>query len=142
LPIERTEAHCLACLAFTTTSTSASATSRKRVPFYEVLLPALGFTRKTEIPDWFQYEAAAPDDGPAAFFGVTESPAHVPNESRIAFWAESIVQVDRLAGIAAEAGARNVEGPGWEDETYYAVFFEDPCRNRLEICHRTAPVKL
>jgi hypothetical protein len=77
-------------------------------PFYEVLLPALGFTRKTEIPDWFQYDAAAPDDGPAAFFGLTESPGHVPNESRIAFWAESIVEVDRLAGIAAKAGARNV----------------------------------
>lgn len=111
-------------------------------PFYEVLLPALGFTRKTEIPDWFQYEAVAPNDGPAAFFGVTESPGHVPNESRIAFWAESVAEVDRLSGIAAEAGAGNVEGPGWEDETYYAVFFEDPCGNRLEICHRTAPVKL
>ena len=30
-------------------------------PFYEVLLPALGFTRKTEISDWVQYAAAAPD---------------------------------------------------------------------------------
>jgi hypothetical protein len=28
------------------------------------------------------------------------------------------------------------------DETYYAAFFEDPCGNRLELCHRTAPVKL
>jgi hypothetical protein len=57
--------------------------------FYEMLLPAPGFTRKTEIPDWFQYEAAAPDTGPAAFFGVTESASHVPNENRIAFWAAS-----------------------------------------------------
>ena len=54
--------------------------------FYESLLPALGFTRKTEIPGWLQYEAEAPDGGPAAFFGVTESTGHVPNESRIAFW--------------------------------------------------------
>jgi len=111
-------------------------------PFYEVLLPALGFTWKTEIPDWFQYEAAAPDDGPAAFFGVTELRSHVPNENRIAFWAESAAEVDRLAEIATRAGARKVEGPAWEDEAYYAVFFEDPCGNRLEICHRTAPVKL
>ena len=110
--------------------------------FYEGLLPALGFMRETRIPGWFQYEAAAPDDGPAAFFGVTESHGHVPNENRIAFWAESLAEVDRLAGIAAAAGAPNVEGPGWEDETYYAIFFEDPCGNRLEICHRTAPVKL
>ena len=110
--------------------------------FYESLLPALGFTRKTEIPGWLQYEAEAPDGGPAAFFGVTESTGHVPNESRIAFWVENTSELDRLTRIAACAGARNLEGPGWEDETYYAAFFEDPCGNRLELCHRTAPVKL
>lgn len=111
-------------------------------PFYETMLPALGFTRPTNIPNWFQFEGGAPGDGPAAFFGVTESRGHVPNESRIAFWAENTAAVDRLADIAARAGARNIEGPSWEDDTYYAVFFEDPCGNRLEICHRTAPVKL
>ena len=47
--------------------------------FYETLLSALGFTRKTEIPGWLQYEAEAPDGGPATFFGVTESTGHVPN---------------------------------------------------------------
>jgi hypothetical protein len=26
-------------------------------PFYEVMLPALGFARATAIPNWFQYEA-------------------------------------------------------------------------------------
>lgn len=109
--------------------------------FYETLLPALGFTRKTEIPGWLQYEAEDADCGPAAFFGVTESPGHVPNESRIAFWVESTAEVDRLTAIAARAGARNLEGPAWEDDTYYAAFFDDPCGNRLELCHRTAPVK-
>ena len=35
------------------------------------------------------------------------------------------------------AGGRNIEGPGYDEGPgYYAVFFEDPCRNRLEICHR------
>jgi catechol 2,3-dioxygenase-like lactoylglutathione lyase family enzyme len=110
--------------------------------FYETLLPALGLTRKTEIPGWLQYEAECQDGGPAAFFGVTESAGHVPNESRIAFWVESPSDLDRLTDIAARAGARNVEGPGWEDETYYAAFFDDPCGNRLELCYRTAPVKL
>ena len=110
--------------------------------FYESLLPALGFTRKTEIPGWLQYEAEASNGGPSAFFGVTESPGHVPNESRIAFWVENTSKLDRLTYIAVRAGARNLEGPGWEDETYYAAFFEDPCGNRLELCHRTAPVKL
>ena len=47
-------------------------------------------------------------------------------------------EVDRLAAIAVKAGARTVEGPAYEDEDalYYAVFFEDPSGNRLEICYR------
>jgi catechol 2,3-dioxygenase-like lactoylglutathione lyase family enzyme len=118
---------------------SSLATART---FYETLLQALGFTRKTEILGWLQYEAEGEDGEPAAFFGVTESSGHVPNESRIAFWLENTTERDRLAGVAARAGAVNLEGPGWEDETYYAAFFEDPCGNRLELCHRTAPVKL
>jgi catechol 2,3-dioxygenase-like lactoylglutathione lyase family enzyme len=107
----------------------------KARPFYEALLSALGFTRKTEIPNWLNYAAAAPESGPAKFFGVTELPCQVANENRIAFWVDGPAEVDRLAVVATRADARNVEGPGCEDETYYAVFFEDPCGNRLEICH-------
>ncbi len=107
--------------------------------FYQALLPALGFTREVFIPGWLQFEAG--DGAVTEFFGITESSAeHRPNENRIAFWAESVAEVDRLAEVAVQAGARNVEGPGYEAEaeTYYAVFFEDPCGNRLEICHRGA----
>jgi predicted lactoylglutathione lyase len=67
---------------------------------------------------------------------VTESAIHVANDSRIAFWAESVQDVDRLAQIAVQAGACHVEGPMYEEANYYAVFFEDPSGNRLEICHR------
>ncbi|MGC4098350.1 MAG: VOC family protein [Nitrospira sp.] len=104
--------------------------------FYEALLPALGFTRRMDIPGWLQFEAV--DSGETTeFFGVTESPLHVPNESRIAFWAESASEVDRLAEIAVRAGARHVDGPAnYTGPGYYAVFFEDPGGNRLEICHR------
>ena len=106
-------------------------------PFYQVLLPALGFTRKIEIEDWLQFETEGTRRA-TEFFGVTESPQHVANESRIAFWADSTKEVDRLADLAVRAGARNVEGPEYhEGPGYYAVFFEDPCGNRLEICHRT-----
>jgi|SRR5690242_12814288 len=104
-------------------------------PFYEALLPALGFTRKARIEGWLQYETAGTDGAPE-FFGVTESSRHVPNECRIAFHAESIHDVERLAVIAVKAGARNVEGPAYETQHYYAVFFEDPDGNRLEICWR------
>lgn len=111
--------------------------------FYETLLPALGFTRKVEIPGWLQYEGEATGGGPASFFGVKEAPGHVVNETRIAFWAESQEAVERLTAIAVQAGAQDVEGPLWEEqETYYASFFADPCGNRLEICHRTAPSEL
>ena len=104
-------------------------------PFYEKLLPALGFTRDVGIEEWFQYEAAG-NNGVAEFFGVTESPRHVANECRVAFWVDSLSEVDRLAEIVVHAGARNVEGPLYEETRYYAVFFEDPSGNRLEICYR------
>lgn len=70
------------------------------------------------------------------FFGITESANHVPNENRIAFWAAGNEEVDRLAKVASEAGAVNVEGPINYEPGYRAVFFEDPWGNRLEICHR------
>lgn len=104
--------------------------------FYEELLPALGFTRDARIEGWFQFEAGQGDV--TEFFGITEAPGHVPNENRIAFWAESVGDVDRLAAVIARAGGRNIEGPAFETPTYYAIFFEDPSGNRLEVCHRTA----
>ena len=106
----------------------------KVTPFYEVLLPALGFTRDVRVQGWLQFEAA--DGEVTEFFGVTESPAHVANENRVAFWAESASEVDRLAEVARQAGARNIEGPMPYEPGYYAVFFEDPCGNRLEVCYR------
>ena len=71
-----------------------------------------------------------------AFFGVTESAGHVANENRIAFWAETDAEVDRVAEVARLAGARNLEGPLAHAPGYYAVFFEDPCGNRFEVCCR------
>ena len=106
-------------------------------PFYETLLPALGFLRDVGIEGWLQFEAVGPG-GATEFFGVTESSRHAANESRIAFWADSTSEVDRLAEIVVRAGGRNVEGPGYHEGLgYYAVFFEDPSGNRLEICNRT-----
>jgi predicted enzyme related to lactoylglutathione lyase len=104
------------------------------VPFYETLLPALGFTRRVQVEGWLQFEAGG--EAATEFFGVTESPGHLPNENRIAFRAESAAEVDRIAKIATTVGARNLEGPMDYEPGYYALFFEDPCGNRLEVCHR------
>jgi catechol 2,3-dioxygenase-like lactoylglutathione lyase family enzyme len=103
---------------------------------YETLLPALGFVHDAEIKGWLQYDAIGEDGTLRDFFGVTESPNHVANENRIAFWADTDADVDRLASILANAGAKNLEGPGFEAPGYYAVFFEDASGNRFEICHR------
>jgi len=106
----------------------------RATPFYELLLPALGFTRKVAADGWLQFEAS--DGDITEFFGLTESGHHVPNENRIAFWAESNEQVNRLAELASSAGAQKLDGPMPYEPGYYAVFFEDPWGNRLEICHR------
>src|SRR5688500_353580 len=104
--------------------------------FYATLLPALGFCKEVGVDKWFTFEAES-RPGANEFFGITESPLHVPNETRIAFWAESTGEVDLLAEVVRRAGGRNIEGPGYDEGPgYYAVFFEDPCGNRLEICHR------
>ncbi|HXC36401.1 MAG TPA: VOC family protein [Candidatus Acidoferrales bacterium] len=102
--------------------------------FYEILLPAIGFTKDAKIDGWIQYERAA--DAGAEFFGVTESPNHIANECRIAFWAPSVVEVNRLAEVVRRAGGCSIEGPEFEVPGYYAVFFEDASGNRFEICHR------
>ena len=102
--------------------------------FYQALLPALGFTRRVDVEGWLQFEAA--NGAITEFFGITESPGHVPNENRIAFRAESPADVDKVAEVAARVGARNIEGPMNYAPGYYAVFFEDTGGNRLEVCHR------
>lgn len=104
-------------------------------PFYEILLPALGFDRDAKIEGWIQFENSS-GEGASEFFGITESAHHVANESRIAFRASTNAEVDRLAEIVKSAGGRNIEGPGYEVPHYYAIFFENPSGNRLEICHR------
>jgi predicted enzyme related to lactoylglutathione lyase len=103
--------------------------------FYEILLPALGFNKKVQIEGWLQYERTEGEIA-AEFFGITESPGHIANECRIAFWAPGIAEVNKLAEIVRQAGARNIEGPAFEVTDYYAVFFEDASGNHFEICYR------
>ncbi len=108
------------------------------VKFYSRLLPALGFTRDRSSKEWrvFAGDGELPS---APFVALTEERDHRPNSNRIAFWAGSREEVDRLAEVAKAAGARNVSGPRPCPEysrTYYALFFEDPSGNRLEICFR------
>jgi predicted lactoylglutathione lyase len=105
--------------------------------FYAKLLPPLGFKRDESSEAWTVFTAAGrPPDQP--WFAFTEDKNHRPCANRIAFSAASPEEVDRLAAIAVEAGAKKMSGPRACPEysaSYYAAFFEDPCGNKLEICY-------
>jgi catechol 2,3-dioxygenase-like lactoylglutathione lyase family enzyme len=105
--------------------------------FYAQVLPAVGFRVDKSGKRWGQFEAK----GSIAvdFFGFTEEADHRPNGNRIAFWAPSREAVDKVGAIVRQAGGKNIEGPelcGEYSPGYYAVFFEDPDGNKLEVCHR------
>ena len=107
------------------------------LPFYEKFLPALGFTRISGQDDWRTFSFGETD--PTDFIWIVEAPSHQPSETRIAMWAESRAEVNRLAKVVAEAGGRVLEGPELCEDygpSYYAFFFQDPCGNRWEICCR------
>jgi catechol 2,3-dioxygenase-like lactoylglutathione lyase family enzyme len=105
--------------------------------FYVPVLNALGFTVDQKLKEWVSYEAPRRGSAVTEFFGFTHDPDHKPNGTRIAFWAETREEVDRIAAVARAAGALNIEGPElYEEPDYYAVFFEDPEGNKLEVCCR------
>jgi len=102
-------------------------------PFYDALLPLLGFTERYHGGEWKVWATTDPAPG-AAYFAVTEDPAHAANANRIALQVTSAAEVDGVAAVAQEAGAtlsgpkEMPYGPG-----YYAAYFDDPSGNRLEV---------
>ncbi len=108
------------------------------LPFYEALLPELGFTERYHGEEWKVWSKPEPALPATEYFGITESRAHVPNDNRIAFWVGSADDVERLAAVVRDAGAVDVSGPKEMPygPGYYAVFFDDRSGNRLEIYHR------
>jgi catechol 2,3-dioxygenase-like lactoylglutathione lyase family enzyme len=107
---------------------------RAALPFYDALLPALGFTARYHGEEWKVWATTDPLPS-TAYFGITEEPAHVANENRIAFWVESAAEVDRVAEVVRGAGPTELSGPKPMPYSagYYAVFFADPSGNRLEV---------
>ena len=109
--------------------------------FYRKFLPQLGFVH--EKGGRYQSFYSAGGDKPSEFFGFTRDKKHKPNGTRIAFWADTREEVDRIAKLVRDAGGKNLEGPevckGYSPG-YYAFFFEDPDGNKLEICCREKPV--
>ncbi len=123
--------------------------------FYDTLLPALGLTRKTEshvdaAGEWQAVDAAHPRTAieyhtpmePGAlgwFVGFIEDAGTVVNATRIAFAIDAEAGLPAIEALVRAAGGRRIERS--DDETYPAVFFEDPLGTRLEICARRPRAK-
>ncbi len=104
------------------------------VAFYGTLLAALGHAPRS-TDDWTTYTPQAPDEATGDWFGFTEDPNMTPGATRIALAAASCEDVDRVTTVLLELGAKHIEGPGYDyGPEYYAVFFEDPDGNKLEVC--------
>jgi hypothetical protein len=121
-------------------------------PFYDRLMPALGWERKTTAHvdaagEWrdvddahpynaIEYYASAEGPGPPpAFIGFIEDPEMKPSKTRIAFALSSPLELIEWEPRLREFGAKHVERS--EDmDGYPALLFEDPSGTRLELCAR------
>jgi catechol 2,3-dioxygenase-like lactoylglutathione lyase family enzyme len=120
------------------------------IKFYAKFLPQLGFVHEKHEPspregagEDFHTFYSAGGDKPSEFFCVQQDNNHQPNSTRIAFWADTRAEVDRLAKLVRDAGGQALEGPeicADYSPGYYAFFFEDPDGNKLEICCRESPI--
>ena len=107
--------------------------------FYSAVMPALGFGQTFHSTEWKVWvsEGTPPS---VSMFAITGDPTHRPNANRVAFWAKSQKDVERLAEVVRQAGGRITSGPKLYPEyrgAYFAFFFEDPSGNRFEVVHRT-----
>ena len=104
--------------------------------FYDVLMPALGFSRIIKgkrTRDYYHTKREQP------FFSLERAAKSSPSLSRIEFNAATRADVDKVGRVLRRAGAKAIEGPELcrsYSQPYYAVFFEDPDGNKFEVCCR------
>ena len=120
-------------------------------PFYDQFLAALGLGVKrpayvdpagewVALPEGVAYNVAEYYETPRAgvvghFIGIIEDAAMTPTATRIAFRLPPGEPLEPWRTRLLEFGAQ--QGEMSEDlEEYPAIFFEDPCGTRLELCAR------
>jgi catechol 2,3-dioxygenase-like lactoylglutathione lyase family enzyme len=69
--------------------------------FYRKFLPLLGFVQES-AGDVFHTYYSGGREKPSQFFGFTEDKNHQPDGTRIAFWADTRAEVDRMAELVRE----------------------------------------
>jgi catechol 2,3-dioxygenase-like lactoylglutathione lyase family enzyme len=127
---------------------------RDAEPFYDGLLPELGLTRKNhayvdahgewgDVPDGaahnvVEYYESKKPGAAARFIGIIEDRHMTPVLTRIAFRIASEAELGTWQERLASMGARNIEPSASPD--YPALFFEDPCGTKLELCARRPAV--
>ena len=119
-------------------------------PFYDRLMPMLGLAHKRYCHvapngDWHdasdtrpynavEYYNEVPVGQLTSFIGFIEEKDMRPSGTRIAFQVQSPFDAKRWQRVLSDMGAANVELSASAD--YPAVFFEDPCGTKLEVCAR------
>ena len=107
-------------------------------PFYDGMLRLFGMRGKTQEDGTVVYLRISGGKIEEAF-ALLEDRAHQANGTRVAFFAASVDDVNRMATRLRELGAQRAEGPEWCPEigpSYYAFFFEDAEGNKFEIVCR------
>jgi catechol 2,3-dioxygenase-like lactoylglutathione lyase family enzyme len=80
------------------------------IKFYRKFLPHLGFVHEKPGRAFYTFYSGR-SDKPSEFFGLSPDKKHKPNRTRIAFWADTREEVDRVAKVVREAGGKKLERP-------------------------------
>uniref|UniRef100_UPI0003A4F8EB VOC family protein n=1 Tax=Kroppenstedtia sanguinis TaxID=1380684 RepID=UPI0003A4F8EB len=114
---------------------------KKAISFYDPLMTFLGFAKEIENREWVLYgngrmKLCLVQCEPT--FAVAGFHRKQPGLNHIAFQAECQEDVDRTAAFLEKRGiSRLYQSPAQfhEEMEYYAVFFEDPFRLKLEVVY-------
>jgi predicted enzyme related to lactoylglutathione lyase len=107
-------------------------------PFYDGMLRLFGMRGKAQEDGTVVYLRISGGKIEEAF-ALLEDREHRPNGTRVAFFATTVEDVDRMAARMRDLGAQKFEAPALCPEigpNYYACFFEDAEGNKFEIVCR------